>query len=126
MAKAALESFDDSKPILGSAVGGLRFELVPNTPPQGKTFEELEEPFATLSHAGNFSKVLLARIAIGDNSTVRYFALKLQRSEYPVPTSRNAKTNAQINKSWERERANLSHFVGAGEEVVEMFDLKAA
>lgn len=113
---------NDQRPILGSAVGGLRFELVLNKPPENGSFEDLEVPFATLSTTGCFSKVLLARIAMGEDKTVRYFALKIQQSDYSSRLFGTFFSNPKILKLWEIERNNLSIFVEMDNEIVELFD----
>lgn len=116
---------NDLIPVLGSAAGGLRFEIVLNKVRGEERFEDSEEPFVILNDFGRFSTVFLARIAMGEDTTVRYFALKTQRNAYSTFGSNIAHrpiTNKQITKLWEEERENLSHFSGLQLEVVELFD----
>lgn len=117
---------DELTPVLGSATGGLRFEPVLTIPSTGRSFEELDEPFAILSDVGTYSRVLLARVAMGENSTVKYFALKIQRSDYSRTKAADTLTNPQIQQRWEQERRNLAEFIDRGEEIVELSELGAA
>ena len=107
-------------PALGSARAGLRFELVR----AAESVVDLENPFVTLNDSGRFSRVLLARIAMGEDRTERYFALKLQRSSYRpagAGVTPSLITNTDIDEQWGRERASLRE--AACEEIVSLFDL---
>jgi hypothetical protein len=86
--------------MLASQPGGLRFELVH---PDG-SLEGRDDPFTTLSDAGRFSRVYLARAALGPAS-LRLVALKVRR---PAPrTGDPAPTNAAVDERWDRELATL-------------------
>lgn len=108
----------EAVPALGSAAGGLRFELV--LPADGN-LEDRDDPFVSLSDSGRFSRVLLARIALGD-STLRHLALKVQRSYYrPFGAGQTQITNEQVDEIWQRERENL--LSSRSPEVAELLDL---
>ncbi len=118
---AAVEA--DDVPVLGSARAGLRFELVTVPGP----LEEVEDPFLPLSEAGRFSRVLLARIAMGEDSTLRAVALKVPRNSYrPLGAgiAPGLVTNPRLDEAWERERAGLKE--AAGPEIVPLLDLGGA
>lgn len=108
-------------PALGSASGGLRFELVLAA---GESLEERDDPFVPLSDSGRFSRVLLARIAMGENTTIRLLALKVQRSSYR-PFGAGAATtlagNDAATELWARERENL--LLAESPEVVKLLDM---
>lgn len=108
----------EAVPAIGSASGGLRFELV--LPPDN--LEDRDDPFVPLSDSGRFSRVLLARIAIGQDTTLRPLALKIQRSFYrPYGAGQGQITNSQVDEIWARERENLMKL--RVPEVVELLDL---
>jgi len=108
-------------PALGSASGGLRFELVL---PKEENLEERDDPFVSLSDSGRFSRVLLARIAMGEDTTIRFLALKVQRSSYR-PFGAGAGTtlggNDAVNELWARERENL--LTAESPELVKLLDM---
>ena len=83
--------------MLGSAHAGLRFELVH---PDG-ALESLEDPFVSLGDGGRFSRVLLARVALGP-ATLRLLALKVQRDTPPEGV-----TNPEAEAAGTRELAAL-------------------
>ena len=90
----------------------------------GENPAEAEQPFLVLSDTGRFSRILLARIAIGEDETLRYYALKIQRStyrEYGPGTSQPFPTNSEIDDMWRRERENLS--AAAGDHLARVLDL---
>src|SRR5437773_10209224 len=89
-------------PLLGSAGGQLRFELLLAG---GDSLESKEDPFVPLSDSSRFSRVLLGRVASGLDYTLHPVAVKLQRSSYR-PASGSAKetlTNPLIEEMWRRE-----------------------
>src|SRR6266850_5070338 len=87
-------------PMLASQPGGLRFELVH---PDG-SLEGRDDPFTTLSDAGRFARVYLARAALGPTS-LRLIALKVRRSA--PRTGDPAPSNAAVDERWDRELATL-------------------
>ncbi len=98
----------EERPILGSAAAGLRFELVPASV---ENLETTEQPFLLLNDTGRFSQTLLARVTIGADTTLRYYAVKIQRSTYRSYSSGTAQefpTNTEIDEMWQREIQNLS------------------
>lgn len=108
-------------PLLGSAGGNLRFELL-TTP--GDSLESKDDPFIPLSDSSRFARVLLGRVASGADHTLHPIAVKIQRSSYRPAASGSAKetmTNPQIEEMWRRERENLIRC--AGDEVVPLIDL---
>lgn len=109
----------EAVPALGSASGGLRFELV--LPTEGN-LEERDDPFVALSDSPRFSRVLLARIAMGADTTLQLVGLKVQRSSYrPYGAGTTQITNPQVDEIWARERENLVR--AASPEVVRILDL---
>jgi len=100
---------EDAVPVLGSAASGLRFELALASHATDQAFEESLEPFAVLSQVGRYSKVFLARVAMGKDSTVEHFAWKIQRSDYDS-VAEDLK-NPEVHKRWEQECRNLSEFI---------------
>jgi hypothetical protein len=108
----------EAVPALGSASGGLRFELVL---PEGN-LEEMDDPFVPLSDTSRFCRVLLARIAMGENTTLKHLALKVQRSSYrPYGAGAAQITNVQVDELFERERRNLLQ--SASPEIATLMDL---
>jgi len=86
--------------MLGSPPAGLRFELVL---PDGD-LEGRDDPFLTLSDSGRFSRVLLARVAMGP-TPLRTVALKMRRG---APRSaETAPPNPAVDERWDRELATL-------------------
>ena len=55
-------------PLLGSTGGTLRFELMLAG---GESLESRDDPFVPLSDAGRFTRVLLGRIASGEDHTLQ-------------------------------------------------------
>src|ERR1041385_4377319 len=107
-------------PILGRADDRFRLEVL-FAP--GATSEGADDPFVSLGDAGLFSRVLLGRIVMGEDSTVRHLAVKGQRSSYRSledPLARSAFTNARIDETWERERDHLLQT--ASPEIVSLLD----
>ncbi len=80
--------------------GGLRFELVhPDGPLEGR-----DDPFMTLSDAGRFARVYLARAVLGP-TPLRFVALKVRRS---APRAGDpAPANGAVDERWDREVATL-------------------
>ena len=108
-------------PLLGSAGGNLRFELVLAA---GDSLESKDDPFVALSDSGRFSRVLLGRVASGADHTLHPIAVKIQRGSYRPAASGSAKetlTNPLLEEMWLRERENLQKC--SGEEVVPLIDL---
>src|SRR5688572_20848485 len=108
-------------PLLGSAGGNLRFELVLAG---GDSLESKDDPFVALSDSGRFSRVLLGRVASGEDHTLHPIAVKIQRGSYRPAASGSAKetlTNPMLEEMWRRERENLRKC--SGEEVVPLIDL---
>lgn len=108
-------------PLLGSAGGNLRFELLL----AGEdVLESKDDPFVPLNDTSRFARVLLGRVACGANHTLHPVAIKIQRSFYRPAASGSAKetlTNPLIEEMWRRERENLIKC--AGDEVVPLIDL---
>ena len=97
-----------SHPILGSAMRGQKFELVLSSL---ENLEGEEQPFVILSDTGRFSRTFLARATIGTGTTLRYYALKIQRSSYrPYSSgiSQEFPTNREVDEMWQRELTNLA------------------
>jgi len=95
----------EAVPAIGSASGGLRFELVLAG---SENLEDRDDPFVPLSDSGRFGRVLLSRVAIGENTTLRTLALKIQRSFYrPYGAGQGQTTNSQVDEIWAREREHL-------------------
>jgi hypothetical protein len=108
-------------PLLGSTGGTLRFELMLAG---GESLESRDDPFVPLSDAGRFTRVLLGRIASGEDHTLHPVAVKIQRGLYRPAAAGSAKetlTNPLIDEMWRRERDNLIKC--AGGEVVPLVDL---
>jgi hypothetical protein len=83
-----------------------------------------EDPFVVLGDGGRLARVLLARVAIGEDDTVREFAIKLRRDAVIAPTSGfgNALlTNVEIDAMWSREREVLAALSSSS--IVDRFDL---
>ncbi len=127
-------SIDDapisSASLITNATRGMRFELVPNRSPEDA--EDLfSKPFAVLSDAGRYSRVILGRVVSGGGSVVRDVALKIQKDEYGeqpfedygAATMGRALSNEAIHDLWRREYRSLSKFFGEHASVVEMLDL---
>jgi hypothetical protein len=114
------------RPIFGSAAGNLRFEFVLNNHSVPEEFEKSDAPFAILSSTGHLSKTMLARIAVGKDTTICYIAVKMQRNQYPPGTIKDQMTNEKIDELWESEQRNLSRLSGKGYEIVGLFDLTGA
>lgn len=115
---------EDAAPVLGSAASGLRFEPVFDIPAGGASFDEMREPFAVLSDVvGRYSKVLLARVVMGKDSTIQYLAWKMQRSDYYAAKATDLLTNLEIEARWEQEYRNLAQFRNTNEEVVTLSEL---
>src|SRR5262245_40755264 len=109
-------------PLLGSAGGNLRFELM--LAGDDAALESKDDPFVPLNDAGRFSRVLLGRVASGVNHTLHPIAVKIQRGFYRPAASTSAKetlTNPLVEEMWRRERDNLIKC--AGDEVVPLLDL---
>lgn len=80
-------------------------------------------PFVTLTDACRYSRLLLARIAVGA-STVQYLVLKMQRDQYSLPAGGSFPlrlTNVAIEEIWRRERENLG--ASRCDEVVDLLEL---
>jgi hypothetical protein len=108
-------------PLLGSAGGNLRFELLLSG---DDVLESRDDPFVPLSDSSRFARVLLGRVASGVNHTLHPVAVKIQRSFYRPAAAGSAKetlTNPLIEDMWRRERENLIKC--AGVEVVPLIDL---
>jgi hypothetical protein len=108
-------------PLLGSAGGNLRFELVLAG---DESLESKDDPFVPLHDSSRFARVLLGRVASGTNFNLHPIAVKIQRSFYRPAASGSAKetlTNPLIEEMWRRERDNLVKC--AGDEVVPLLDL---
>ena len=108
-------------PLLGSAGGNLRFELLLAG---DEALESKDDPFVPLNDSSRFSRVLLGRVASGTDFTLHPVAVKVQRSFYRPAASGSAKetlTNPLIEDMWRRERDNLVKC--AGNEVVPLIDL---
>jgi hypothetical protein len=108
-------------PLLGSAGGNLRFELLLAA---GDSLESKDDPFVPLSDSGRFSRVLLGRVASGADHTLHPIAVKIQRSFYRPAASGSAQetlTNPLLEEMWRRERENLIKC--AGSQVVPLIDL---
>jgi hypothetical protein len=108
-------------PLLGSAGGTLRFEL---ELAGGDSLESKDDPFVPLNDASRFSRVLLGRVASGENHTLHPVAVKIQRGLYrpaAAGTAKDSVTNPMIEEMWRRERENLVKC--AGVEVVPLVDL---
>ena len=108
-------------PLLGSAGGDLRFELLLAG---GDALESKDDPFVPLSDSSRIARVLLGRVASGVDHTLHPVAVKIQRSSYRPAASGSAKetlTNPLIEEMWRRERENLLKC--AGDEVVPLIDL---
>jgi hypothetical protein len=104
-------------PVFGSASAGMRFELV-------VTGDEREDPFVSLDDSGRFARVLLGRIAIGDSTTLRLLAVKLQRNAYaPLQPALGQPelTNPELEALWRHERRKL--LGTASPEIAELLDL---
>ncbi len=109
-------------PLLGSAGGGLRFELL--LAAADDTLESKDDPFVPLNDSSRFARVLLGRIASGADHTLHPVAVKIQRSYYRPAASGSVKetlTNPLIEEMWQRERDNLLKC--KGNEVVPLIDL---
>ncbi len=89
-------------PFFGAARGGLRFEFV-----MDKT--RADDPFVVLDDSGRFSRVLLGRLAVGDDATLMSLAVKLQRDAYPTGagTGQVPWTNRALDEVWARERRDV-------------------
>src|ERR1051325_7325804 len=108
-------------PLLGSAGGNLRFELLLAA---GDNLESKDDPFVPLSDSSRFARVLLGRVASGLDYTLHPIAVKIQRSFYRPAAAGSAKetlTNPLIEEMWKRERENLIKC--GGDQVVPMIDL---
>ena len=100
---------------------GLRLELVYASPPPGKRYEDLAEPFVALGERGRFSRALAARAAGPAGETVRELALKMQSDDYPIgslPAWSNADVDAQWDEQYALVRSAAAH--GAAPEVVDV------
>ena len=112
-------------PLLGSAGGKLRFELV--LAAEDDSLEAKDDPFVPLNDAGRFSRVLLGRVASGSNHTLHPVAVKIQRGFYRPAASGSTKetlTNPLLEGMWKREREHLLKC--AGDEVIPLIDLGEA
>lgn len=99
--------------MLSAQPGGLRLELVhPDGPLEGR-----DDPFSTLSDAGRFSTVYLARACFGP-TPLRFLALKVRRNAPRLPDA--APANPAVDERWEREVATLR--ASAAPEVVRFLD----
>jgi hypothetical protein len=119
MAKLPGDSVDI--PLLGSAGGNLRIELLLAG---GDSLESKDDPFVPLSDSSRFARVLLGRVASGVDHTLHPIAVKIQRSFYRPAASGSAKetlTNPLIEEMWRRERETLIRCAGA--QVVPLVDL---
>ena len=116
---------EDALPVLGSAASGLRFELVLASHATDQAFEESPEPFAVLSQVGRYSKIFLARVVMGKDSTVEQMAWKIQRSDYDGLTE--GLKNPEVHERWEQECRNLSEFIHTEhKEIVGLFEFNSA
>ena len=99
--------------MLSSQPGGLRLELVlPDGPLEGR-----DDPFTTLSDAGRYSRIHLARVFLGP-TPIRLLALKVRRS---VPRTENgAPANPVVDERWDRELGTFRAAVAP--EIVRWFD----
>jgi hypothetical protein len=121
MSMAKLPGDSGDLPLLGSAGGNLRFELLLAA---GDSLETKDDPFVPLSDSSRFARVLLGRVASGLDYTLHPIAVKIQRSFYRPAASGSAKetlTNPLIEEMWRRERDMLVKCAGA--QVVPMIDL---
>ena len=110
-----------SRPIFGSATRGQKFELVLSS---SKNLEEEEQPFVILSDTGRFSRTFLAKASIGADTTLKYYALKIQRSSYRSYSSgisQEFPTNRELDEMWQRELTNLAS--SSGENLTQRLDL---
>ncbi|HZE96174.1 MAG TPA: hypothetical protein VE981_04035 [Planctomycetota bacterium] len=88
------------------------------------SLESRDDPFVPLNDSNRFTRVLLGRVASGDDHTLHPVAVKIQRSVYRTAASGAAKetlNNPLVEDMWRRERENLIHC--AGNEVVPLVDL---
>jgi hypothetical protein len=109
-------------PLLGSTGGNLRFELA--LAAKDEALEAKDDPFVPLNDSSRFTRVLLGRVASGNDHTLHPVAVKLQRSFYRPAAAGTAKetlTNPLVEDMWRRERENLIRCAGA--EVVPLIDL---
>src|SRR6185436_995375 len=109
-------------PLLGSAGGNLRFELM--LAAGDDSLESKDDPFVPLNDGGRFSRVLLGRVASGSNHTLHPVAVKIQRGSYRPAAAGSAKetlTNPLLEEMWKREREHLLKC--AGDEVIPLIDL---
>ncbi len=94
------------RPFLGRRGDLIRVELEVDT-------EALDgSPFVCLDEFGNTSRVLLARLVCPNRTTIRRFALKIQRDAYDP--SVNELTNREIDETWRREAQGLACAAGPG------------
>ena len=92
----------DAPPFFGAAAGGLRFELVVDR-------TRIDDPFVVLDESGRFSRVLLGRLAVGDDATLMSIAVKIQRDSYLPGASAGQVpwTNRALDEVWARERTDM-------------------
>jgi len=83
---------------------GLRLELVYATPPPGRRYEDLAEPFVSLGDRGRFSRALAARVSGPIGGEVRALALKMQSDDYPIG-SLPGWSNADVDAQWDEQYA---------------------
>ncbi|MGK0521330.1 MAG: putative component of type VI protein secretion system, partial [Planctomycetota bacterium] len=78
--------------------GGLRARLV-------RTASDADDPFVVV-HAGRFARILLAELVGADGSSLTRFAWKVRVDTSDAP-GRQAPTNAELDRIWQQERAEL-------------------
>lgn len=89
-------------PTLGSAQGGVRFQLV-------RSEGDAATPFVVL-HEGRFSRIYLAEVRVDGGAAVSQFALKIQSDSYKPPAHGHGQsmTNPDIDELWQREIDDLA------------------
>ncbi|MEE9390884.1 MAG: hypothetical protein V3W41_00085 [Planctomycetota bacterium] len=111
-----------------AASSGIKFELQPNEDANTQDESQERQPFASLSEAGRYSKVILGRVISPGGAVLRDVAVKIQRDGYTHEHVQQAggssqDTNPKINSLWEREIESLRKFSGTSLGVVQILDL---
>ena len=83
-----------------AASSGIKFELQPNEDANSKDESQERQPFATLSEAGRYSKVILGRVISPGGAVLRDVAVKIQRDRYTHEQNggQSMDTNPKINR----------------------------
>jgi len=107
MVSNQISDFEEGVPLLGRKQGAFRLELCH---PTSEGLEKLDDPFLNLTQSSQLSRILLGQIRLGEDKSLQYLAIKIQKNSYPPEGSgviQNELNNPQIDENWIREFNHL-------------------